>query len=180
MGNPKKIAEIRKPVLLVQEITTRWTKVSRVGPLARARYAVPEQMLFPVDSVPDPKARVIFHSVHFGEENSFSTSLEKITASPYIFPGTGSIAIDHNGQHVWVTFVQSSGAPIRLHMRKTLCSPPGEWVQMMTNGRYAPAWHGHWWYTKTVVNAGLFFDLDKDIFTRRQPASQFNAMGHLW
>ncbi|HMZ80015.1 MAG TPA: hypothetical protein PLL06_09970 [Acidobacteriota bacterium] len=180
MGKSKKAGVERKPVLLVQEITTRWTKVSRVGPLARVRYTVPEQMPFPVDSVSGSKAQVIFHSVYFDEENSFSAPLEKITASPYVFPGTGCITAGHNGQHAWVTFVQSSGAPIRLHMRKTLWSLPGEWVQMMTNGRYAPGWHGHWWYIKTVVNAGLFFDLDKDVFTRYQPASQFNAMGHLW
>ena len=108
MGKSKKAGVERKPVLLVQEITTRWTKVSRVGPLARVRYTVPEQMPFPVDSVSGSKAQVIFHSVYFDEENSFSAPLEKITASPYVFPGTGCITAGHNGQHAWVTFVSQA------------------------------------------------------------------------
>lgn len=178
-------------VIVVQQICTSWTKVSRGGENAAKRNAVPEVASLPVQHLIEVNKNntdnkddlvLIHHRVTCEEENGFSPR-EKIHLNPTLRPFiVGGVTIQYSDDEVNAVFQydRGCGAPDRSWARKTIHMTVNQWGQIAYNGRFVAGWEGPWYYEKTVVNVGIFERLRPDVFTKQEPASRFTAMGDLF
>jgi hypothetical protein len=136
-------------VLVVQHISTWWTKESRGAPMAAIRNAVPTHL--PIPAQVSERTSSVLHEVRFAEpafepreELAVDADIAARLKAPCITAGCGS-------QGAWVSYAYArdcGGAPDRTGMRKTLVAPMGTWVQIAANGRFPAAWEGPWTYEK--------------------------------
>ena len=167
-----------KLVLVVQEIRTTWTKASRGGIEAGVRNSVPETAEIPWLPIAQPGLPVILHRLTYSEPN-FSMperNLVEVATLPVRLVG---VTVELVGEEARATFqwTTSCGAPRRERVRQTLVIQPGEWSQIVYNGRTGG--RGEWRYLKVVVNVGLFSSVARDVFTGSEPAERFASLAHL-
>jgi hypothetical protein len=170
------------PILLVQHISTSWSKASRGGPRAGVRNAVP--VALPFSKLVPSETRSVLHEVQFNERTEF-TPHEEVIIDGGILPRGKALCITagRDADGAWALYDYSTecgGAPDRSGVRKRLTAPLDRWIRIVANGRFAPAWDGDWWYEKHVVNVGLFSSLAPYCFTATEPADVFEALAALW
>jgi hypothetical protein len=162
-------------MLVLQHIVTHWTKNSRGGAEATKRNAVPETL--PI-SLTQASEVGLLQDVCYREETQF-TAKESIT--PLLleksYPIGATIISPTNADGALVKYrwnYWTSGAPERLSNRKDLTLVPGEWCQVVWNGRFTDGDTGQWWYEKHVVNIAVG-SITRQLFRETTPTFRYDA-----
>jgi hypothetical protein len=147
-------------ILVVQEISTWWTKRARSGQGALRRRAAPEALPLPTEPPAGPA--LVHHVVACREAGDFAPETERFETrpiSPRLALTAGCVRIRLLGQRVEADWAWSfeCGAPARSeHRRTVLTLGPGEWGRVRTNGRMTTMLGlSDWKYHLHVVNVAL-------------------------
>ncbi len=167
-------------MLIIQHILVHWTKSSRGGAEATKRNAVPNAL--PI-SLTQTSETGLLQYICYREETQFtakeSTTLLLLERN-YTIGAT--IISPTNTDGALVKFRWSywtSGAPERLNNRKDLTLVPGEWCQVLWNGRFTDGDTGQWWYEKHVVNIAVG-DISRQLFRETAPTYRHDATALLF
>ena len=173
-------------ILVVQQITVRWTKRSRSGSGAGARSALPDALPVPAFAPPSADASIVLHRAEFAEWNGFSRAGEQVEVEPLaagaerVF-GCVRVRLVDGAAEVTYAYDLSCGAPRRSgYPRKVMTLGAGEWGRAAYNGRTSGAIDsGDWVYHRTLVNVTCSDRLPADPFAS-PPAREFSDMADLW
>ena len=162
--------------LVIQHIITSWTKESRGGQAATRRNAVPI-----VDRLPIPKtrAKIVVHTLNYKEEDNFLTPSSELSTDGSLPMTLDCISIKQLGPDILVSvrYNHSMGAPERGWIRKDMKVSPGEWVQILSNGRFGGDME--WLYRHEAWNIAYVAEPDARIFTHSTPKVAFSALALL-
>lgn len=153
--------------MLVQVITTTWTKQSRGAPTSAIRNMVPEALAIPNDQ-PIQLGGLLVHSAKFNEKNDFHVheSVEIVTCASDLL----GMSFLESPKGVDVLYSDSSGCgyPGRPGLRRTqlFCLGSGEIGRLRINWRYSGSMcqHGEWVYVKEVINVANVTAFATDLF----------------
>lgn len=158
-------------MLIVQRITTEWTKTSRGGDGAARRNATPAAVTLP--PISDADADYLFHDNRFLEWERFQqySRLTESSIQPHIRVEPLFLHVSSNS--VATRFVWSwhhCGAPER-ESHDLFQLSLGEWGQFSCNGRFgAESSSGReWGYHKTVFNIAFVPQFTDDLFIQSKP-----------
>ena len=177
--------------MIVQHITTGWTKAARGGDPAAARGRVPDRLPVGV-----PKARraspppALLHEVTFGEADGFA-----VPASDVVMPlrtaacvRAAAVEATRSGDAVRATVTWREGRPRRGRITpaghaepvvKTFDVPPGRWVRVLYNARFSCGDTGTWWYERHAVNVAALpphHPAAGTLFTATPPAAEWVSL----
>ncbi len=167
-------------MLLVQELSTHWTKLSRGAPASLPRAHTPTALPLPPDpgGVPRDRDATFCHRVRFDEATDFAPTIVSPASFSASRPRITGIELRDSPSprlvsYVWDTFC---GAPRRPHGPRI---PLGvnQWCQILHNGR-----HGYdrgWTYQSSVVNLAWVDEFYPEIFNGR-PAVVSDHRSDLW
>lgn len=168
-------------MIVVQRITTEWTKDSRGGEGALKRNATPDAVELPL--IAYPTAQYILHDVRYLESKGFvpdatvteSSCSQSIRAEPLI--------LSVSKRQISVRFVWSwhhCGAPER-DSHDLFRLDAGQWGRFTCNGRFgAESTAGReWGYRKTVLNVALLETYDTHVFTETTPVTEKSSLASL-
>jgi hypothetical protein len=177
--------------LLIQHITTDWTKASRGGDGARRRNAVPERLPIP-DELVAPNCLIRMHRVQFDEAADFQPEYSTAMEDSLEFLHCRGMALQFEGDGVDVSFVRDHFNAAIADRRivdatgKVVSQIPafrlkaGQWGQLVNNGRYTDVDTGNWSYEKSIVNIALFAaEVDAQLFVRSRPHCRYVEMAKL-
>jgi len=154
-------------MIVVQELRTRWTKLSRGAPAASLRNRTPRALRLPVRHVQSQNS--FFHRVVFAEEAAFEPRVKEADFFANAKRELAGVEIRSDVSPLLVTFVWSHfgcGAPERPHgQRASILS--GEWCQILQNGRFG--YDREWAYQSTVVNIAVMIDWNPEVFLTSPP-----------
>ena len=173
--------------LLIQKIHTQWTKKSRGGQSAAHRSAVPD--LFPLQIPSEPVKDDLFARHHIGcdEWNNFvpqyivetrkiSYLLHHECLEVELRDGVCKVFYVHRPERVRALIRGHSGYP-----KNVATLLPGEWCQVIFNGRTTIYDTGEWCYNKMVYNcfSGDLIALSNS-FPSNGPKCCKKDLSHLW
>ena len=169
--------------MLLQVITTIWTKRSRGAPASVSRNAVPEALAFP-SSQPIPKGGMLLHSANFDEERDFQIR-ERVDALPHLREALGMSFLESpNGIDVLYSDSSGCGHPARAGLRRTqiFSLGVGEVGRLRINWRYSSSMtqYKDWVYVKEVVNVANSSECAADAFVSAAPDKLADHMADLW
>jgi hypothetical protein len=170
-------------ILIVQSITTIWTRRSSGGAAATLRNAVAKALPLPAEAAFAAPPATILHSVRYHEQDNFAqASHSRLETLPgiavrrvnelaiYPQPGAVRVAAEWSGY---------GGAPHRHPVPNLLLLGPDTWgrvsFNMRTGGDDAP-----WTYTNYVINIGYYAAFHAACFVATQPLAQPAFMANLW
>ena len=175
-------------MILVQHVTSSWSKASRGGPSAARRNAVPEALLLPKAAVGKRGNALIQHTASYGEDNDFvSPSHDSLTAESAGVIRIGCVRVEPLDGGARVAFeydFRVAGMPPRdahqmAKARADFELAVGEWGRVLYNGRFSSD-EGGWGYQKTVVNVGCHDEVQAEAFVSTRPLYTIDRMASLW
>ena len=160
-------------MILVQRITTEWTKASRGGRGAAVRNSFPEA--FPLPPFDSTIGTFIVHSVRFREWDNYECREDLNGYNSATDAHIEPIWIYHHGDHLVVRFVwdwMQCGAPER-DSHEIFHVAQGKWGRFSCNGRFGPTSSSGcvWHYHKTVFNIAFIDSHDANLFVSSKPQS---------
>lgn len=158
-------------MLIVQRITTEWTKASRGGDGATHRNATPETLVVPPIVAAD--ADYVLHDNRYPERQGFRHDFTLTQAATRPHVRLEPLFLHVTKTSVAARFIWSRrfcGAPER-ESQDLFRLSPGEWGRFSCNGRFGPesSSGGEWRYHKTVFNVAFLPRFDADVFIRVKP-----------
>tara|TARA_R110002049_G_scaffold203619_1_gene374172 strand:+ start:1619 stop:2113 length:495 start_codon:yes stop_codon:yes gene_type:complete len=164
-------------MIIIQHITTLWTKKSRGMPAAEKRNSVPHRLLLPVASQPLPP--VFVHQV-FAEENDFQ--LKQTTQFPTSEELHWSFQFQQQGDQLKVAFTYSRtehGTPDRGSCTRPLFSLKlNQTGTFSINGRFS-SYQGPYYQSHTV-NLGFVDRFHDNLFLTQPPDHSIDLRAHLF
>ncbi len=158
-------------MIVVQGITTHWTKAARGAPLATARAAVPEAAELPAGGRPTPGTALV-HALEAREEPGFA--LEEVSvdlAAPLPVSAFGvRVTVEDARVVVTARADRWSGWPPRARDQVLLRLAAGEWGRCVRNRRVGGG--RQWTYAKIVVDVAHLTHgatLDRRLFLDTEP-----------
>jgi hypothetical protein len=168
-------------LIVLQRISTIWTKTSRGGAGATARKATPDVMeLPPLASA--PVDGFILHDIAYREDDNFQSPSEQFEQREQTDSARHDcLEFSMKDRTLVVTLVweQGRGAPRRPVFPRTVWSfHPGQWGRITYNFRCAS--EHDWIYEKCVMSVGLFHAYSSRLFLEKDPAYMYRDMAALW
>jgi hypothetical protein len=167
--------------LVVQLLTTEWTKESRGGPGARLRSTTPRARVLPEAWLGPEDGTLRIHHIYYSERNQFlPREGSRIRSGRSLFEEVEAfrverteegvrVLLDHGrmglpGAHEW-SWEMARGN----QYEELLSVAPGEWGRAVYNERLSYWDTGNWGYCKHVLNVGLLRDASPDVFLATEP-----------
>lgn len=174
--------------VLIQLITTEWSKASRGGEAAVQRGKVPIACQLPESLAPTPDGHLLLHTLTWQATNAFSNPLEttkvRQTSAGFQFQCAEVVETESGIKISWI-WNASAGAPSRHAWRKGGNEfhaelKPSESVRIRWNGRFA--YKDAWFYHSTTLNVGYWpsAEFPKDLFIATKPSHEFSRLAILW
>lgn len=169
-------------MIVIQAVTTRWTKASRGAPQAGVRAGVPAAATLPVPLRAGAAGGALVHQLEALEERGFTldeVAVDDEAAPPVTVAG---VRVAQQGDLVEVTRLGArwQGWPPRERDRVVFRLAPGEWGRAVRNLRIGGA--GDWRYAKFAVNVAHLSDpvtFDPDLFVAAPPTYEVNEEAQL-
>ncbi len=173
-------------MIIVQEISTSWTKQSRSARAASARNAIPDTLPLPWIPAVDSSSALIHHIVRFHEASNFRHPHHELAVHPIIAGKIGYFGCVRITVHNSLVQVQYAydmfcgGAPERYGLpRQVIALAVHEWGRIQYNGRWSSATGmGAWTYKQTTVNIAYQKDLTQQLFANA-PKTTFRDLADL-
>ena len=168
-------------MLIVQRITTEWTKKSRGGVRAADRNTTPDAIQLPPTAGPAPSCLV--HSIRFLEWENFACYSDVIESEIEEHFRVEPLFLRVRKDYVETRFVWSwnhCGAPKR-ESHDLFRLALGQWGRFVCNGRFgAESMSGReWGYHKSVFNVAFVYAYDNDLFLRTMPNAESSRLAVL-
>ena len=158
-------------MLIVQRITTEWTKASRGGDDAAVRNATPDALRLPpiANAAPD----YLLHDIRFLEWENYECHSDVIESDAQTHIRIEPLFIHATKELVTTRFVWSwhhCGAPER-DSHDLFQLSAGQWGRFTCNGRFgAESSSGReWGYHNTVFNVALTESFNEHLFIETTP-----------
>lgn len=169
------------PVVIIQEITVWWTKMTRGARGAVLRRAVPEALLIPAAVVPANEPTYVHHVVRYDEANDFraplSSDVRVQELKGVIHEHNIAASLDDGKLRVDVAW--GWGAPLRHPTRSVLNLAIGEWGRVRFNYRTS-GYDDPWRYALWIFNIGLIAVPAPNVFQATQPLKCYSNLADLW
>lgn len=148
--------------VIVQVITTRWTKASRGAPRAALRAAVPEGALLPERF---PHAPFVVHELEAAEMGDFELRCQGARALERLPAVVAGVRLADVGAAIEVVRLADArfGWPPRPHDRVVFRLEAGLTGRVVRNNRHAG--RVAWSYSKTVVNVANVAEPTRAVFS---------------
>ena len=174
-------------ILIIQHITIHWTKQSRSAEGATLRNSVPDRLDLPYKVEPENDNTLIEHTVAFREKNQFSEPEQEVSQRELTLGKREKYRCvnvrweDGKAKVVYQYEPFKGGAPKRTeYPRQVLTLAPGEWGQVMYNGRHVSLFRQSGWsYKKDIVNVAVLEESLLEPF-KKEPKNTFSDMAHLF
>lgn len=166
-------------MVIVQVVTTTWTKASRGHPGSVARARVPEAVALTVTpSDPDP-GEVLVDTHRAEEADGFVLQVGTVERRPLpaVVAGVRLEAVD-GSVHAVRLARRTMGFPRNERDRPLFTLGAGETGRLVMNRRTS-GYHG-WSYEKVVVNVAVTPGADRDVFVRRDPDERVDEQADLF
>lgn len=168
-------------MLIVQRITTEWTKASRRGDGATKRNATPYAMRLP--RLAGDVASYLLHNVRYLEWEDFECHADVFESETKTHIQIEPLFLHVTKERVTARFVWSwhhCGAPER-DSHDLFHISLGQWGRFTCNGRFgAESSSGReWGYHKTVFNVALADLFDEDLFIETTPDADSSRLAFL-
>jgi hypothetical protein len=164
-------------MIIIQHITTLWTKKSRGMPGAEKRNAVPHRLLLPAASQPLPP--IFVHQVR-AEESDFQ--LKQTTQFPTSDEQYWSFQFQQQADQLEVLFTFSwteHGAPDRGSYTRPLFSlKQNQTGAFSINGRFSS--YDDQYYASHTVNLGFVDRFHDNLFLTQAPDHSIDLRAHLF
>jgi hypothetical protein len=173
-------------VIVIQHISTHWTKASRSGPGAKRRSSVPDALPLPFTPDPASELTLVKHTVRYDEEDGFATPHQDVAIGGAVegrverFRCVQVRVVDGRAGVVYAWEPSQGGAPPRsTYHRQVLDLAAGEWGRVTYNGRHsALSGMSGWWYRQDVVNVAVLQCAVQEPFAGA-PSREFSDLAHL-
>jgi len=162
-------------IVIIQRISTTWTKQSRGSPGAIKRNATPEALKLPLEELPREGCSFIEHGSSFHERSGFEDPRPSIVFENFSLERPmrlGGVLLQREAGRVRVSWDYDSadvGMPLRQQKKNDVFELAlNQWGRVTYNGRF----NGEgeiWWYRKTVLNVGLFEKATASVFVGSVP-----------
>lgn len=168
-------------MLIVQRITTEWTKASRGGDSATKRNATPNAMQLP--PLAGASSGYLLHDIRYLEWEHFECHADVVESDFQTHIRIEPVFLHVTREHVTARFVWSwhhCGAPER-DSHDLFHLSLGQWGRFTCNGRFgAESSSGReWGYHKTVFNVALTELFDKNLFIETTPDAEDSRLAVL-
>jgi hypothetical protein len=162
-------------MVVVQRISTWWSKASRGAPGAVRRSALPRA--YPVT----PSSSSYLYEGHRRREweGDFEDRLVETTEGDVLPQTAGnlSLLLEDGTLRVDVWWSGQMGSPRRGRRTEALRLVNGELGQVLTNGRHSV--EGGWLYVEDTYNVAMTPAVDAALFTARPPVRRFDFRARL-
>jgi hypothetical protein len=165
--------------LVIQLLTTEWTKDSRGGSGSQPRNATPPAMVLPRAWAGPDRTQVRLHHVYFSEQRGFLPRqwMDARRARPFVEVEAFRVEQGEDGVRVVLDHGkmglpgsrESSGGARGQHHEELFRLSTGEWGRGVYDERLQYWETGHWGYCKHVLNVGLLEAADLDVFLSTRP-----------
>lgn len=174
---------VSHPLIVIQHITTIWTKASRGGVNAGARNRTPEVLAFPALSFPLLESGVLLHKVTYTERDHFQHPVEKLEqrerTDPFWYDCL-KLELSPNLLTVILEWERKEGVPRRtMYPRRGWSLQEDQWGWIIYNLRLSGG-EGSWWYEKHSLSVGVFPSSSPRRFLGAEPTRQYRDMAQLW
>lgn len=168
--------------LIVQLLTTEWTKESRGAPGAQLRNATPLAVELPPRWTELDDATFRVHHLYFAEHRDYVprewTDVRR--GRPFVEVEAFRVEREEKGVRVLLNHGQMGlpgsrewgGMARDQHTEELFQLSAGEWGRAIYNERVQYWDTGHWGYCKHVLNVGLLKDVGLDVFRSTAPAHE--------
>lgn len=168
-------------MLIVQRITTEWTKASRGGQGAAQRNATSDALRLPPLAGSTP--HYLLHDIRFLEWEDYECLSDVIESDGQTHIRIEPLFIHVTKKHVATRFLWSwrhCGAPER-DSHDLFQLSVGQWGRFTCNGRFgAESSSGReWGYHKTVFNIALADQFDESLFVQTHPDADVSRLAVL-
>jgi hypothetical protein len=168
--------------LVIQLLTTEWTKESRGGPGAQPRNTTPLAMALPDSWAGMEDSGFRLHHVYFSEQRRFQPREWTEVRGGKAFVEVEAFRIERTPEGVRVLLdhgrmgmpgaLEWSGMSRSEPPEELLRLEPGQWGRGIYDERL-PYWEtGHWGYCKHVLNVGLLHEAGVDVFLHTEPRAE--------
>jgi hypothetical protein len=173
----------RPNTVIVQRITTSWTKRTRGAEGRERRARLPVAYPLP-DRVLVSRSASVCHSVVRGEASDYAERVAlSFDAAPTARVGSGAnsaVQLTHREANLEVAFMGAAtdtGQPVRAQMpSRSLLS--GQVATVRFNGRFVGWYDG--WYEDKIVHIAYDVTPSRDLFLGAAPAFVIDARVDLW
>lgn len=187
---------MRAPCVIIQVVTTSWSKQARGGPLATLRNAVPERLPFPATQVAEDQCCLVHH-VDYADLHGFTRPdrehIEQHSTLPVVLHDSVGFFFEDTRLHVEFGGLYAPdnrpsilygyagfGAPQRSVPREPFALNVGEIGQIRYLGRFSVGEEGYTPYRKRVYTVGWLTDFRASTFTVCTLQHQFASMPNVW
>ncbi|MGN6759282.1 MAG: hypothetical protein ACTHMJ_23175 [Thermomicrobiales bacterium] len=169
-------------IVLVQVISSIWTKSARGDPLATRRNNVPEALPIPPTSLSGRDLVYIIHHVRYDETNAFMTPVQNDTqVEPFTKPlylEDSNVVLQLLDGDIRVDLHWRWGAPRRRQQIGLFTLTAETWVQIQYN--YRTGGERAWRYCRDNINVGLTTAPDPQFFVASPPRHRYTDLVDLW
>ena len=169
-------------IVLVQVISSVWTKSARGEPLATQRNSVPEALPIPPTSLSGSDLVSVIHHIRYNETNAFVAPVQNdVQVQPFIkplYPGDSHVALQLLDDGIRVDLHWRWGAPRRRQRIGLFILPAETWVQLQYN--YRTGGERAWRYCRDNINVGLAAALNPQFFVASPPSHRYIDLVDLW
>lgn len=167
-------------MIVVQELQTWWTKLSRGAPAAVARNATRVALRIP-EAARVSQLGPLVHRVRFDESDSFAPNTRDVPAGISAQRPVPCVRLIERERGVLLVNFEwealTCGAPRRprgepIHLKEGQC------CRVVFNGRHGS--ERQWWYHHTVVNIAQLARPNADIFLEIAPCTISSHLEILW
>lgn len=168
-------------MLVVQRITTEWTKISRGGDGATKRNVTPIAMELP--PLAGVSSNYLLHNIRYHEWKDFAYQADVVELDASTHIRIEPVFLQFTENVVEVRFVWSwhhCGAPER-DSHDLFRLSLGQWGRFTCNGRFGAQTlcGSEWRYHKTVFNIAVIDEFDENLFIATSPNAEGSRLAQL-
>lgn len=170
------------PLVVIQHISTIWTKASRGGINAGTRTQTPEVLELPALAFPLLESGVLVHEVVYAERDRFQYPGEKLEqlerTDPFRYDCL-KLELSQSVLSVALEWERNQGVPRRPNYPKRGWSlQEDQWGSVIYNLRL-PFGEGMWSYEKHCLSIGWFHAYSPHLFLEAEPAHRYRDLAQL-
>jgi hypothetical protein len=178
--------EVNHPwIVVVQAVTTRWTKRTRGALFAAQRRGIPLALPLPSRGEAPLDSFCLVDRVFYNDGDAFTEPvrfpLEEVKAQTLggvFYQVDENVAIEPGEDAIKIDLRWTNGAPRRMHHVGLFTVRPGAWARIRYN--YRRPTEDSWMYVQRTLNIALGADLGPKVFTVTDPVHNYEDIADLW
>ena len=172
-------------IVVVQAVTTRWTKRTRGAPFAAQRRGIP--LALPLPSLGEAllDSFCLVDQVFYNDGDAFREpvrlpveDVQAQTLGGVFYQVDENITVEPGANAIKVDLRWTNGAPRRMHHVGLFTVRTDTWARIRYN--YRTSLEETWMYVQRTVNIAVGADLDLNVFTVTAPVHDYEDIAGRW